>query len=157
MSGTEGSVLAIQQIPSEAVELDDRGQRLLAEGKLEEARAAFDKAVLLAPNRARAYLDRAQVLDKLGFFSEAQSDRQTARALMAAQKSGRPAWTAAAAVRVEDEEDVVGPGRYVLNFILAGLPGLAVTYFLRHSGWLATWISLAILAVAVIILVAGSG
>jgi hypothetical protein len=51
-----------------------------------------------------------------------------------------------------DDGDVVGPGRYVLNFILAGLIGLALTYFLRRHGWMATWISAAFFVLAVIVL-----
>ena len=150
----------MQEIPSEAVELNNEAQRLARHGKLEEARAAFDKAILRAPGRASVYLDRAEVLERLGYVSEAEADRRTARALRDARESGRPAWTAAAAARVGDRdyreygEDVAGPGRYVLNFFLAGLLGLVLTYFLRHEGWLATWISLAILVLGVIVLVA---
>lgn len=55
-----------------------------------------------------------------------------------------------------EERDIVGAGRYILNFLLAGLIGLALTYFLRYRGWLATWISVAIFVVAVI-LIAASG
>ena len=150
----------MQEIPSEAVELNNEAQTLARHGKLEEARAAFDKAILRAPGRASVYLDRAKVLERLGYISEAEADRRTAHALKAARESGRPAWTAAAAARVEDREyreygeDIVGLGRYVLNFLLAGLLGLVLTYFLRHEGWLATWISLAILVLGVIVLVA---
>ena len=43
-------------------------------------------------------------------------------------------------VRVAAEPDVAGVGRYVLNFCLAGLLGLGLTYFLRRRGWLATWL-----------------
>ena len=53
------------------------------------------------------------------------------------------------AIRVADEPDVVGAGRYVLNFCLAGLIGLGLTYFLRKHGWLATWICIPILILAV--------
>ena len=49
----------------------------------------------------------------------------------------------AALASVEDK-DVVGTGRYILNFVLAGLVGVGITYLLRERGWLATWISLAI-------------
>ncbi len=48
------------------------------------------------------------------------------------------------------ERDVIGAGRYILNFLLAGFVGLALSYFLRFRGWLATWISLAT-GVAVIV------
>lgn len=156
----------MQEIPSEAVELSNEAQRLARHGKLEEARAAFDRAILRAPGRASVYLDRAKVLDRLGYVSEAETDRRTAHALRDAIKSGRPAWTAAAAARVEDRdyreyeeygENAAGLGRYVLNFLLAGLLGLVLTYFLRHEGWLATWISLAILVLGVIAFVASGG
>ena len=50
------------------------------------------------------------------------------------------------------ERDVVGAGRYVLNFILAGFIGLGLTYFLRYRGWLATWISVAVFIVGVILI-----
>jgi hypothetical protein len=55
-----------------------------------------------------------------------------------------------------EEKDVVGTGRYVLNFALAGLVGLGLTYWLRERGWLATWISLAI-CILVVILYASAG
>ena len=156
----------MQEIPSEAVELSNEAQTLARHGKLEEARGAFDKAILRAPGRASVYLDRAEVLERLGYVSEAEADRRTARALRDALKSGRPAWTAAAAARVEDRdyrdyreygEDTAGPGRYILNFILAGLLGLMFTYFLRHEGWLSTWISLGICVLGAIALVASAG
>ncbi|MEX1254209.1 MAG: hypothetical protein WEE64_07700 [Dehalococcoidia bacterium] len=41
-------------------------------------------------------------------------------------------------------EDTIGAGRYILNFLLAGLIGLGLSYFLRRQGWLATWISIPI-------------
>jgi hypothetical protein len=49
-------------------------------------------------------------------------------------------------------EDVVGAGRYILNFILAGLLGLGLTYFLRRSGWLATYICIPIFILGVLYL-----
>ncbi len=42
----------------------------------------------------------------------------------------------------DNERDVVGGGRYALNFLLAGFVGLGLSYFLRRRGWLATWLSL---------------
>ena len=56
----------MQEIPSEAVELSNEDQTLARHGKLEEARGAFDKAILRAPGRASVYLDRAEVLERLG-------------------------------------------------------------------------------------------
>ena len=50
------------------------------------------------------------------------------------------------------EQDVVGAGRYVLNFLLAGVIGLVLTYLLRNHGWLATWISIPVLILGVIVL-----
>ena len=47
------------------------------------------------------------------------------------------------------EPDTVGVGRYVLNFLLAGLLGLGLTYFLRKRGWLATWLCIPILILVV--------
>jgi hypothetical protein len=41
-----------------------------------------------------------------------------------------------------------------LNFLLAGLVGLVVTFVLRNHGWLATWISLAIFVAGLMILAA---
>ena len=74
----------MQEVPSEAGELNTKGQRLLIEGKLDDALAALNEAIVLAPGYANAYLNRAEVLEKLGRVSEAQADRQTARALTAA-------------------------------------------------------------------------
>jgi hypothetical protein len=51
-------------------------------------------------------------------------------------------------------QDVVGAGRYILNFFLAGFIGLGLSYFLRRRGWLATWISLPILVLTIIVAVA---
>ena len=48
--------------------------------------------------------------------------------------------------------DVVGAGRYVLNFILAGFIGLILTYLLRSHGWLATWICIPIMILGVFVL-----
>ena len=43
------------------------------------------------------------------------------------------------------DEDVVGSGRYILSFILAGFIGLGIQYGLRKKGWTATWINAVIL------------
>ena len=51
------------------------------------------------------------------------------------------------------ERDVVGAGRYILNFFLAGLIGLGLSFFLRFRGWLATWISLGVFIVAIVVVV----
>jgi len=51
----------------------------------------------------------------------------------------------------QPSEDVAGIGRYILNFVLAGLIGLALTFFLRRQGWLATWISIPIFILIVVI------
>jgi len=143
----------MQDVSSEAIELRNKGQGLLIEGKLDEALAALDEAVVLAPSYANAYRNRAEVLEKLGRISDAQADRQTAHALAAAVESRRPDWTGEARAPVEDR-DVVGAGRYVLNFFLAELIGLGLTYLLRERGWLATWISLGVLVVLIILFVA---
>jgi hypothetical protein len=48
------------------------------------------------------------------------------------------------------DEDVVGAGRWVLNFLIAGFLGLIITYFMRRQGWTATWVSLGVtIAIAV--------
>ena len=49
-------------------------------------------------------------------------------------------------------QDVVGAGRYVLNFLLAGFIGLILTYLLRNHGWLATWICIPVMIFVVIVL-----
>ena len=45
------------------------------------------------------------------------------------------------------DEDVVGAGRYILSFLLAGIVGLAIQYGLRNSGWAATWINAVIFVI----------
>lgn len=55
-----------------------------------------------------------------------------------------------------EERDVVGVGRYILNFFLAGLIGLGLTYFLRNQGWLATWISGGIFVLIIVAVAASS-
>lgn len=54
-----------------------------------------------------------------------------------------------AAVRQSELVDEAGVGRYVLNFFLAGLIGLGLTYFMRRQGWNATWISAGIFVLIV--------
>ena len=54
------------------------------------------------------------------------------------------------------DEDVVGTGRYVLSFVLAGFVGLAIQYGLRKKGWMATWIN-AVIVVMIVILFAAAG
>ena len=51
------------------------------------------------------------------------------------------------------EQDVVGAGRYIINFIIAQIPGLIITFLLRRHGWLATWVCVAwvILGVALLL------
>jgi hypothetical protein len=105
------------------------------------------------------------VLERLGRNSEAEADREAARSLTAAmearsfdsaERASSSQWTAPTVPRTYDygSQDVVGPGRYILNFLLAGLVGLVVTFALRNHGWLATWISLAIFVAGLIILAA---
>jgi hypothetical protein len=50
----------------------------------------------------------------------------------------------------EVSHDVIGVGRYVLSFFLAGLIGVGVAYVLRNKGWTAIWINAAIFAAAVV-------
>jgi hypothetical protein len=52
------------------------------------------------------------------------------------------------------DEDVVGVGRYILSFLLAGLIGLAIQYGLRKKGWTATWINAVIFGMLVAVFVA---
>jgi tetratricopeptide (TPR) repeat protein len=156
----------MQSVSQRAFEANNRGERLVAEGKLDEALTAFNEAVLASPGYATAWLNHAHVLERLGRNSEAEADREAARSLTAAMeprsvdRTGQPPahqWTTPAPARTRyeyDSEDVVGPGRYILNFFLAGLVGLVVTFVLRNHGWLATWISLAIFVAGLIILAA---
>jgi hypothetical protein len=51
-------------------------------------------------------------------------------------------------------EDVVGAGRYILNFILAGFVGLGLTYLMRRQGWLATYICIPIAIIATFLIFA---
>jgi tetratricopeptide (TPR) repeat protein len=156
----------MQSVSQRAFEANNRGERLVAEGKLDEALAAFNEAVLASPGYATAWLNHAHVLERLGRNSEAEADREAARSLTAAmearsfdsaERASSSQWTAPTVRRTQheyDSEGVVGPGRYILNFLLAGLVGLVVTFALRNHGWLATWISLAIFVAGLIILAA---
>ena len=153
-------------VSERAFEANGRGERLFAEGKLDEALDAFNEAVLASPGYATGWLNRAHVLERLGRNSEAEADREAARSLAAAMESrsleraghaSSSQWTGPAAPRTRygyDSEDVAGPGRYILNFVLAGFVGLLITFLLRNHGWLATWISLVIAVVGLVILVA---
>ena len=51
-------------------------------------------------------------------------------------------------------EDVVGVGRYILSFLLAGIVGLAIQYGLRKQGWTATWINAGIFVILVTVVAA---
>ena len=48
--------------------------------------------------------------------------------------------------------DKVGAGRYIICFLLAGLPGLWAAYWARYYGWRCVWISVAIFAAIAIVL-----
>jgi tetratricopeptide (TPR) repeat protein len=155
----------MQSVSERAFEANNRGEALVAEGKLDEALTAFNEAVLASPGYTTAWLNHAHVLERLGRVSEAEADREAARSLTAAMetrssdsaaRASSSQWTAPAVPRTHDygSQDVVGPGRYILNFFLAGFVGLVVTFFLRNNGWLATWISLAIFVIVLVILVA---
>ena len=52
------------------------------------------------------------------------------------------------------DEDVVGLGRYILSFLLAGIVGLAIQYGLRKQGWTATWINAGIFMILVTVVAA---
>lgn len=52
------------------------------------------------------------------------------------------------------DEDVVGLGRYILSFLLAGIVGLAIEYGLRKQGWTATWINAGIFVILVTVVAA---
>lgn len=152
-------------VSQRALDLNDKGERLAGEGKLDEALAAFSGAVLASPGYARAWLNRADVLERLGRVAEAEADRGAARSLTASgmrpfqppPQAAAYQWTAPAPPRARleyERDDVVGPGRYILNFFLAGFVGLLLTFILRNHGWLATWICLGILVVSVAMLAA---
>jgi hypothetical protein len=56
--------------------------------------------------------------------------------------------------------DTVGPGRYILSFILAGVVGLGIQYWARNYGWRGVTINAVIFAVILVlflILSASSG
>jgi len=192
-------------VSQRALELNDKGERLRAEGNLEGALKAFSGAVLASPGYTGAWLNRADVLEMLGRVDEAEADRQAVHSLTAAKQSqlyfapeAQPQvareWITAAPpeIRYEpDVEDVVGPGRYILNFSLAGscafdqfihgfpadwfdvvgpewyisvfcltffpagLVAMWYTYLFRNHGWLATWVELALVAMGLILPVAG--
>lgn len=83
----------------EAVAAEDNNAaalRLVAEGRLSEALEALNEAIRLAPNHAASYLNRADVLGRLGMISQAEADRRTAARL--APASTPPTESAAAAV-----------------------------------------------------------
>ena len=52
------------------------------------------------------------------------------------------------------DQDVVGLGRYILSFLLAGIVGLAIQYGLRKQGWTATWINAGIFVILVTVVAA---
>lgn len=90
-----------------------------------------------------------------------QAERRAKRArVMAAVERSRYVATqsdnAAArrdAVVVSQHIDTIGPGRYILNFLLLGVIGLGIAYFLRNRGWLSVWISVAIWAALLFLVV----
>ncbi len=80
-----------QQVREEAIQANQEGRLLLSQGRLEQAVAAFGRAIAIAPDFANAYINRADALEKLGRVAEAQADRQTANALTAVHAV--PPWT----------------------------------------------------------------
>ena len=94
-----------------------------------------------------AYRSRAEAYRSLGRAVEAQEDLDH---VSFRQPTARRSGT------LEDDldDDVVGIGRYVLSFVLAGFVGLAVQYGLRRKGWMATWINSIIVIVGVALMAA---
>jgi uncharacterized RDD family membrane protein YckC len=64
-----------------AEEKNAAAMRLVAEEKLAEALEALNEAVRLAPNHAPSYLNRADVVARLGMISQAEADRRMAAQL----------------------------------------------------------------------------
>ncbi len=62
--------------------------------------------------------------------------------------------TSATSIATGQAKDVVGVGRYILSFLLAGIIGVGVQHALREEGWLATWINVGIMIVMVFVFAA---
>jgi tetratricopeptide (TPR) repeat protein len=122
--------VALLNVSSRAFEANAKGERLVADGKLDEALAAFSEAVLASPGYVSAWLNRAHVLDKLGRIDEAEADREAARSVTATVRSAAQApasqWTAPASPRTQYEyrsEDVVGARTVHLELLPGGPAG----------------------------------
>lgn len=137
----------------EALAQNSEGQRLLGAGKYEEAIAALTEAIDLHPGLTGAYRSRAQAYQRLGREEEAKADLELVASRTPSARQPTPEEYDFRGRRWESSsEDVVGTGRYVLSFLLAGFIGLAIQYALRKKGWMATWINAVIFVVGIIAL-----
>jgi hypothetical protein len=75
-----------------------------------------------------------------------------AKAKVFEHMTAEPAPIATQSEAAAPARDVIGTGRYVLSFVLAGVIGLGVAYLLRNQGWLAIWINAVIGVIAWVIL-----
>jgi uncharacterized RDD family membrane protein YckC len=69
-----------------AEEKNAAAMRLVAEGKLAEALEALNEAIQMAPNHSPSYLNRADVLARLGMMTQAEADRRMASQLSGASR-----------------------------------------------------------------------
>ena len=136
---------------------NEEGMHLHRERDYEGAVSAFSEAIALYPGFVGAYRSRAEAYRKLGREEEAEADLDV---VASRTPPARNRGDTAEVYEVRDQrwgsssEDVVGSGRYILSFLMAGLVGLAIQYALRKKGWTATWINAVIFVVGVSVIAA---
>jgi tetratricopeptide (TPR) repeat protein len=132
-----------------AGQMYSEGTALMHKGEYAEAISTLTEAIRLNPNMVAAYRTRAECLRRIDRHPEAESDMRKAEDLSRLRYK-----TVEASIRYDD--DTVGAGRYFLSFLLLGIPGLIIQYFMRRNGWAGVGVN-AVLMVIVVILLTASG
>jgi tetratricopeptide (TPR) repeat protein len=133
-----------------AGQMYSEGTVLMHKGEYAEAISTLTEAIRLNPNMVAAYRTRAECLSRIDRHAEGETDMRKADDL------SRPRYNSGDVPINYADDDNVGAGRYVLSFLLLGIPGLIIQYFMRRKGWDGVGV-IAALMVLVIILLAASG
>ena len=132
-----------------AGQMYSEGTALMHKGEYAEAISTLTEAIGLNPNMVSAYRTRAECLRRIDRHAEAASDMKKAEDI------SRPHYSSVDVATYYDDDNV-GAGRYILSFLLLGIPGLIIQYLMRRKGWGGVAVN-AVLMVIVIILLAASG
>ena len=130
-----------------AGQMYSEGTALMHKGEYAEAISTLTEAIRLNPSMVAAYRTRAECLRRIDRHSEAETDMRKADEL------SRPRYSSGD-VPIKYEDDNVGAGRYVLSFLLLGIPGLIIQYFMRSKGWAGVGVNAGLMFLLIIIIAA---